>query len=114
MAFKELDKRNVSEVENSILESWSGINKITSRQIENRNDSENFVGTREVYTEMISIYFELRYYQFLAQKGYEELIVIAQDTTKYGVDLYGKSRRKKTSAWKHHYPYYISRGDVAC
>ena len=30
--------------------------------------------------------------EFLAQKGYEELIVIAQDTTKYGVDIYGKSR----------------------
>ena len=28
MAFKELDKRNVSEVESSILESWGGINKI--------------------------------------------------------------------------------------
>lgn len=28
----------------------------------------------------------------LARNGYEELIVIAQDTTKYGVDLYGKNR----------------------
>lgn len=28
----------------------------------------------------------------LARQGYKELIVIAQDTTKYAVDLYGKSR----------------------
>ena len=28
----------------------------------------------------------------LAKQGFKELIVIAQDTTKYGVDLYGKSK----------------------
>lgn len=28
----------------------------------------------------------------LAQQGYEEIIIIAQDTTKYGLDLYGKVR----------------------
>ena len=28
----------------------------------------------------------------LAEKGYQELVVIAQDTTKYGIDLYGKGR----------------------
>ncbi len=28
----------------------------------------------------------------LAKNGYEEIIVIAQDTTKYGIDLYGKSK----------------------
>lgn len=28
----------------------------------------------------------------LAKKGYKEIILIAQDTTKYGIDLYGKER----------------------
>lgn len=28
----------------------------------------------------------------LAKKGYEEIIVIAQDTTKYGIDIYGESK----------------------
>jgi len=32
----------------------------------------------------------LREAEMLAKQGYKELIVIAQDTTKYGVDLYGK------------------------
>ena len=30
--------------------------------------------------------------QKLAKEGYEELIVIAQDTTKYGIDIYGKPK----------------------
>ena len=30
--------------------------------------------------------------KILAKEGYKEIIVIAQDTTKYGIDLYGKSR----------------------
>ena len=30
--------------------------------------------------------------QMLEQKGVKEIIIIAQDTTKYGVDLYGKSK----------------------
>ena len=30
--------------------------------------------------------------KMLAKQGYKELIVIAQDTTKYGVDIYGKPR----------------------
>ena len=43
MKFKELDKRSVSEVEQSILESWGGINKITDKQTDNRKKNENFV-----------------------------------------------------------------------
>ena len=31
--FKELDKRNYSEVEQDILDSWGGINEINRRQI---------------------------------------------------------------------------------
>ena len=30
--------------------------------------------------------------KMLAQKGYKELIIISQDTTKYGTDIYGKPR----------------------
>lgn len=30
--------------------------------------------------------------KMLAEKGYKELIIIAQDTTKYGTDIYGKPR----------------------
>ena len=37
------------------------------------NDNNNLDGTREIYTEMISIYFELRYYKFLIKKGYNNL-----------------------------------------
>ena len=37
------------------------------------NDDDDIVGSREIYTEMISIYFELRYYQFLIEKGYDDL-----------------------------------------
>ena len=29
--------------------------------------------------------------KYLAKNGYEEIIVIAQDTTKYGIDIYGKT-----------------------
>ena len=41
--FKELDKRNSSEVEKDILNSWGSINEIMNEQNENRKDNENFV-----------------------------------------------------------------------
>ena len=43
MKFKELDKREVSVVEDDIRKSWGGINKITDKQTDNRNGCENFV-----------------------------------------------------------------------
>lgn len=41
--FKELDKRNYSEVEQDILDSWGGINEINRRQIEKHKDDDYFV-----------------------------------------------------------------------
>ena len=41
--FKELDKRPVADVEQSILDSWGGINEIMKRQNELRKDAETFV-----------------------------------------------------------------------
>ena len=41
--FKELDKRSVSEVETSIINSWGGIMNIMTKQNELRNSRENFV-----------------------------------------------------------------------
>ena len=43
MKFKELDKREVSVVEDSIRSSWGGINKITEEQTNNRKGKKNFV-----------------------------------------------------------------------
>lgn len=37
------------------------------------NDTEDLVGVRDIFTEMISIYYEIRYYQFLNEKGYSNL-----------------------------------------
>ena len=39
MKFKELDKRPVEEVEQSILDSWGGIMGIMNRQNEERRDA---------------------------------------------------------------------------
>lgn len=41
--FKELDKRPVADVEQSILDSWGGINEIMKRQNELRKTAENYV-----------------------------------------------------------------------
>ena len=41
--FKELDKRKVSVVENSISESWKSINAMHDAQVEKNKDGENFV-----------------------------------------------------------------------
>ena len=88
MAFKELDKRNVSEVENSILESWGGINKITQRQVENRKDSDNFVfydgpatangmpGVHHILAKLLKDTF----CKYKTMKGYKVLRKVGWDT----------------------------------
>ena len=88
MAFKELDKRNVSEVENSILESWGGINNITSKQIEKRKDSENFVfydgpatangmpGVHHILAKLLKDTF----CKYKTMKGYKVLRKVGWDT----------------------------------
>ena len=43
MKFKELDKREVSVVENSIRQGWGGINKITDKQTDMKTGCKNFV-----------------------------------------------------------------------
>ena len=43
MEFKELSKKNVSEVEEEIIKSWNGINAITNKQNELRKNAKNFV-----------------------------------------------------------------------
>ena len=43
MKFKELSKKPVSEVEQDIIDSWGGINKITEKQNELRKDAKTFV-----------------------------------------------------------------------
>ena len=41
--FKELDKRNVDEVEESILESWGSVNEMYNKQVELRKNDKTFV-----------------------------------------------------------------------
>ena len=88
MAFKELDKRKVSEVENSILESWGGINNITSKQVENRKNSDNFVfydgpatangmpGVHHILAKLLKDTF----CKYKTMKGYKVLRKVGWDT----------------------------------
>ena len=88
MAFKELDKRSVSEVEKSVVESWGGINKITAAQVENRKDSENFVfydgpatangmpGVHHILAKLLKDTF----CKYKTMKGYKVLRKVGWDT----------------------------------
>jgi len=88
MAFKELDKRSISEVENNILESWGGIHSITTKQIENRKDNENFVfydgpatangmpGVHHILAKLLKDTF----CKYKTMKGYKVLRKVGWDT----------------------------------
>ena len=86
--FKELDKRSVEEVEQSVLESWGGINNITQKQIENRKDSDNFVfydgpatangmpGVHHILAKLLKDTF----CKYKTMKGYKVLRKVGWDT----------------------------------
>ena len=88
MAFRELDKRSVSEVEKNILESWGGIHRITTKQVENRNDSNNFVfydgpatangmpGVHHILAKLLKDTF----CKYKTMKGYKVLRKVGWDT----------------------------------
>ena len=88
MKFKELDKRAVDEVEKSICDSWGGIDEITKKQIENRNDCENFVfydgpatangmpGVHHILAKLLKDTF----CKYKVMKGYRVLRKIGWDT----------------------------------
>ena len=88
MAFKELDKRKVAEVENSVLESWGSIHDITMKQIEKRKDSDNFVfydgpatangmpGVHHILAKLLKDTF----CKYKTMKGYKVLRKVGWDT----------------------------------
>ena len=88
MAFKELDKRSVAETEKSMLETWGGIHTITTKQIENRKDSENFVfydgpatangmpGVHHILAKLLKDTF----CKYKTMKGYKVLRKVGWDT----------------------------------
>ena len=72
MTFKELDKRSVSEVEKSVLESWSGIHSITNKQVENTMNSNDFIfydGLATANSMPVIRYIKSIYLNFLLNQG---------------------------------------------
>ena len=88
MKFKELGKGSIQEEEKKIGESWGGDNKITERQIENRQGCENFVfydgpatangmpGVHHILAKLLKDTF----CKYKTMKGYRVLRKIGWDT----------------------------------
>ena len=88
MKFKELGKSSIQEEEKKIGESWGGVNKITERQIENRQGCENFVfydgpatangmpGVHHILAKLLKDTF----CKYKTMKGYRVLRKIGWDT----------------------------------
>ena len=88
MKFKELGKGSIQEEEKKIGESWGGVNKITERQIENRQGCENFVfydgpatangmpGVHHILAKLLKDTF----CKYKTMKGYRVLRKIGWDT----------------------------------
>ena len=88
MKFKELGKGSIQEEDKKIGESWGGVNKITERQIENRQGCENFVfydgpatangmpGVHHILAKLLKDTF----CKYKTMKGYRVLRKIGWDT----------------------------------
>ena len=114
MKFKELGKGSIQEEEKKIGESWGGVNKITERQIENRQGCENFVfydgpatangmpGVHHILAKLLKDTF----CKYKTMKGYRVLRKIGWDTHGLPVEVQvekelGFNEKCRESVWKN-------------
>lgn len=93
--FESLDNRPVSEVENSILESWGSVNEILDKTIANRSEAENFVFYDGPATanghpglhHMLAKFLKDTFCKYKTMQGYRVLRKVGWDTHGLPVEL---------------------------